>query len=80
MQSHNNKKGKFLYSEVASTQDCSKCFILYFTADLFNQTLSQVVWDASSHVLQLMCDGCLYISTNVYSQVFIYTAECTGTM
>ena len=35
---------------------------LHFTslADLFNQIPSQLIWEASSHMLQLMCDGCSY--------------------
>ena len=35
---------------------------LYFTSltDLFNQTPSQLLWEASSHMQQLMCDGCVY--------------------
>ena len=50
---------------------------LYITCltDLFNQTPSQLLWEASSHMLQLMCEGYLYISTTVYSHVLIYTAE-----
>ncbi|KAK2192690.1 hypothetical protein NP493_25g05019 [Ridgeia piscesae] len=28
-------------------------FTLYFPADLFNQTPSQLLWEASSHMLQL---------------------------
>ena len=42
------KKGKFLYSAVSSTQD------------LFNQTPSHLLWEASSHMLQLMHEGCWY--------------------
>ena len=57
------KKGKFLCSAVSSPQDCSKCF-LQFTSltvtDLFTQILSQLLWEASSHMLQLMCEGCSY--------------------
>ena len=35
---------------------------LHFTslADLFTQTPSQLLWEASSHMLQLMCEGCSY--------------------
>ena len=35
---------------------------LHFTSltDLFNQTLSQFLWEASSHTLQLMCEDCVY--------------------
>ena len=56
---------------------------LHFTslADLFNQIPSQFLLEASSHSLQLMCEMLLvHISTTVYSQVFIYTAELTGAM
>ncbi|KAK2184769.1 hypothetical protein NP493_253g01000 [Ridgeia piscesae] len=43
-------------------------------ADLFNQTPSQLLWEASSHMLQLTYPPL------VYSQVLIYTAEWTGAM
>ena len=35
---------------------------LHFTSlrDLFNQTPSQFLWEASSHILQLMREGCSY--------------------
>ena len=35
---------------------------LHFTSltDLFTQTPSRLLWEASSHMLQLMCDGCSY--------------------
>ena len=50
-------------------------------ADLFNQTPSQLLWEASSHTLQLMREGCSYTYPPlVYSQVLIYTAEWTGAM
>ena len=51
---------------------------LQFTslADLFNQTPFQLLWEASSHMLKLMCEGCLYMYPPlVDSQVLIYTAE-----
>ena len=41
--------GKFLYSAVSNPPDCSKQFTLYSLADLFNQTPSQLLWEASSH-------------------------------
>ena len=39
----------FKYSTVSSSCICSKCFILYFLADLFNQTQSQILWETFSH-------------------------------
>ena len=35
---------------------------LHFTSltDLFTQTPSRLHWEASSHMLQLMCEGCSY--------------------
>ena len=50
---------------------------LHFTSltDLFTQTPSRLLWEASSHVLQLMREGCSYISTTVYSQVLVYSAD-----
>ena len=44
-------KAKFVYSAVANPQDCSKRFTSL--ADLFNQTPSQLLWEASRHMLQL---------------------------
>ena len=50
---------------------------LHFTSltDLFTQPPSRLLWEASSHVLQLMHEDCSYTSTTVYSQALIYTAE-----
>ena len=57
---------------------------LHFTSltDLFTQTPSQLLWEASSYMRHLMCEGCSYTypPLTVYSQVFIYTAEWTGAM
>ena len=50
------KKGKFLYSAVSNPQDCSKRFTLYFPDRPF-QTPSKLLWEASSHMLQIMRDG-----------------------
>ena len=44
----NKETAKFLYSAVSNLQDCSKCFTLYFLADLFNQTPSEPLRVASS--------------------------------
>ena len=53
-------KGKFLYSAISNSQDCSKRFTLSSLAHLFNQTPSQPLWKASSHMLQLMHECCSY--------------------
>ena len=70
------KKGKFLYSAVCNSQDCSKCFTLYFP-DLFNQSTSQLLWEASSHMLQLMRDGCsyTYLPLSIARYSFIQLSE-----
>ena len=64
-------KGEFLYSAVSNPQDYSKRFTLYSLADLFNQTPSRLLWEASSYMLQLMCKDCLYtyppLSVAMYS-------------
>ena len=52
--------GKFLYSAVSSPQDCSKRLDFTSLADLFNQTPSQLLWEASSRMLQLIREGCSY--------------------
>ena len=50
-------------------------------ADLFNQTPFQLLWEASSHMQQLMREGCLHTYPPlVYSQVRIYTAKWTVAM
>ena len=52
--------------------------VLRFTslADLFNQITSQIILEASNHMLQLMRERCSYTYLPfVYSQVLIYTAE-----
>ena len=47
-------------------------------ADLFDQTLSQLRWEAYAPVnLQRLL---VHISTAVYSQVLIYIGEWTGAM
>ena len=48
---------------------------LHFTS-LFIQTPSQLLWEASSHTLQLMHEGCSYTYPPfVFSQVLIYMSE-----
>ena len=59
------KKGMFLYSAVFRPQDRSKRFTLYSLADLFIQTPFRVLWEASSHMLQLMREGCSYNYTSL---------------
>ena len=57
-----NKKVKFICSAVSSPQDCSKHFytlLLWQTCSL-DQTPSRHLWEASSHMLQLMREGCSY--------------------
>ena len=53
-------KGKFLHSAVSSHHDRFKSFTFYFLTDLFTQTPSRLLWKASSHMLQLMREGCSY--------------------
>ena len=54
----NKSTGRFLYSVVSSPQDRSKRFTSL--TDLLTQTPSRLLWEASSHMLQLMRDGCSY--------------------
>ena len=45
-------------------------------ADVFNRTLSQILLEASSHMLHINARKLVvHISTTVYCQIFIYTAE-----
>ena len=47
--------------------------------DLINQTPSRLFWEASSHMLQSMCEGCLYtyppLSTARYSSIQLSEPE-----
>ena len=70
------KKGKFLYSTVSSPQDRSKRFTLYFPdrpvhSDTNSASLGSIQPYASINVQRLL----IHMSTTVYSQVLIYTAE-----
>ena len=53
-------KGKFSYSAVSNPRS-AQC-ALHFTTltDLFTQTPYRLLWEASSHMLQLMREGCSY--------------------
>ena len=42
-------KCNLLYSTVRKPHDCSKRSTLYYLADMFNRTTSQLFWEASSH-------------------------------
>jgi len=54
------KKGKFLYCAVSSPQDHSKRFTLYFPDRPVHSAPSRLLWEASSHMLQLMREGYSY--------------------
>ena len=75
--SSNAQKGKFLYSAVSRL----KAF-LHFTSlrDLFTQTPSRLLWEASSHVPQLMREGCSYtyppLSIARYSFIQLSELNC----
>ena len=69
-------KGKFLYSAVSSPQDRSKCFTLYFPdrpihLNTISASLGSIQPYATINARRLL----VHISTTVYSQVLIYTAE-----
>jgi len=42
-------KGKFLYSSISNTEDCSVHCTVYSLTDLFNGTPSWLLWKAFSH-------------------------------
>ena len=70
------KKDRFLYSAVSSPQDHSKHFTLYFPdrpvqSDTISASLGSIQSYATINVRRLP----IHISTTVYSQVLIYTAE-----
>ena len=74
-------KGKFLYSAVSSPQDRSKRFTLYFPdipvhSDTISASLGSIQPYATINARRLL----VHISTTVYSQVLIYSAEWTGAM
>ena len=67
-------KTKFLYSEVSNPQDCSKCFTLYFAgrpvqSDTISTSLGSIQPYAAINARRLL------ISTTVYSQILLCTAE-----
>ena len=69
-------KGKFLYSAVSSPQDRSKHFTLYFPdrsvhSDTILASLGSIQPYATINAQRLL----VHISTTVYSQVLIYSAE-----
>ena len=70
------KKGKFLYSAVFSPQDRSKRFTLYFPdipihSDTISASLGSIQPYATIYARRLL----VHISTIVYSQGLMYTAE-----
>ena len=74
-------KGKFLYSTVSSPKNHSKRFTLYFPdrpvhSDTISASLGSIQPYATINARRLL----VHISTTVYCQVFIYTAEWTGAM
>ena len=74
-------KKKFLYSKVSSSQNCSKHFTLYFPdrpvhSDTISASLGSIQPYAAINARRLL----VHISTTVYSQILIYTAEWTGAM
>ena len=74
-------KVKFLYSAVSSPQDRSNPFTLYFPdrpvhSDTISASLGSIQPYATINARRLL----VCISTTVYSQVLIYSAEWTGAM
>ena len=70
------KKGKFLYSAVSSPRDHSKHFTLDFPdrpvhSDTISASLGSIQPYATINARRLL----VHISTTVYSQALIYTAE-----
>ena len=70
------KKGKFLYSAVSSPQDRSNRFTLYFPdrpvhSDTISTSLGSIQPYATINARRLI----VHISTTVYSQILIYSAE-----
>ena len=76
-------KCKFLYSTISTSQTVQTA--LHFTSltDLFTQTPSWLLWEASGHMLQLMREGCSYtyplLSVARYSFIKLSELEqCRG--
>ena len=72
----NATKGKFLYTAVSSPQDRSKRFTVYFPdrpvhSDTISASLGSIQPYATINARWLR----VHISTSIYSQVLIYTAE-----
>ena len=67
----------FIMMQLSCPQDCTKPWTLSLPQeDLFNWT-SPLLWEASNQYVKSIR---LQISTTVYSQVLIHTAEWTGPM
>ena len=69
-------KGEFLYSAVSKSRDCSKRLTLYFPdrpvqSHTISTSLGNIQPYATINARRLR----VHISTTVYSQVLIYTAE-----
>ena len=69
-------KGKFVYSALSSLQDRSKRFTLYFPdRPVHSDTISASLGSIQPYVAVNTRRLLLHISTSVYSQVLMYTAE-----
>ena len=75
----NSMKGMFLYSVVSSPLDRSKSFTRHLMADLFIPAPTWLLWKAFQPCSNYTRRPFAHISTTVYSQVVIYTAESIGT-
>ena len=73
----NNKKASFYIAQYPVLRTVQSA--LHFTSltDLFTQTTSRLLWEASSHMLQLMREGCLYIypPLSIARYSFIHLSE-----
>ena len=67
----------FFYIAVSSPKGCSDRFTLYPLGDLFIPTPTWLLLEAFSHAAITARRPFIHISTTVYSQILIYTAEWT---
>ena len=75
-QKGNESKGKFLCSAVSGPQACSKHLTLYFPdRPVQSDTISTSLGSIQPYTIINAQRLLMHISTTVYSQVLVYTAE-----
>ena len=71
------KKKRFYIAQCPVCRTIQSARHFTYLLALFNQTLSRLLWEASSHIVQLIRIDWSYTyqSQSIYCQVVIYTAD-----